>query len=198
MLLYLANAPDFERFLKSWQWRGGMAWIGGQSEFNRVQDLVREIWRGEESGAYVVAKELGLGISPVGGDFGRDKTADEPGLVPTEETRKRSHIYPDWGTGTLIVRLLDLNEHVWMTLLHESRRLAVCRNSPLGGEPAGECPTPYFLKYRPQQEFCSEKCAGSRQKESKRRWWKNNGKQWLDKRRKTKAQKSSAKRSTGE
>lgn len=179
LLVDLAN-ERFPYFLKKWGGRGLMLWLDGEKEFNRVQELVRAVWRGEESGAMVVTKELGLAVPPdwkIDGVLSRSD--DEPNPL------QRSHIYADWDKGTLQLILMELNEHVWMALLQESRHLAICKNSELGGTPGGECSTPYFLKYRPQQEFCSEECAKPRQRETKRRWWDDHGEEWLAKRKRS-------------
>jgi hypothetical protein len=40
---------------------------------------------------------------------------------------------------------------------------------------AGGLPQPlFFLAAKGQQRFCSEKCSGEANKESKRRWWHEN------------------------
>jgi hypothetical protein len=36
------------------------------------------------------------------------------------------------------------------------------------------CREPYFIADKRSQKFCSEKCAGSGNRESKRKWWRNN------------------------
>lgn len=41
-----------------------------------------------------------------------------------------------------------------------------------------DCPTPYFFAKRHTQRYCSEKCAQSAEKETKRRWWSEHGTAW--------------------
>jgi hypothetical protein len=36
------------------------------------------------------------------------------------------------------------------------------------------CPAPYFIATKKWQKFCSEKCAGPANRESKREWWRKN------------------------
>jgi hypothetical protein len=36
-----------------------------------------------------------------------------------------------------------------------------------------DCPAPYFIAVKRWQKFCSEKCAGPANRESKRKWWHN-------------------------
>ena len=35
-----------------------------------------------------------------------------------------------------------------------------------------DCPVPYFIAVKRWQKFCSEKCAGPANRESKRKWWR--------------------------
>lgn len=37
-----------------------------------------------------------------------------------------------------------------------------------------DCPAPYFIASKRSQKYCSEKCAGPAERESKREWWRNN------------------------
>lgn len=37
-----------------------------------------------------------------------------------------------------------------------------------------DCPAPYFIAEKRWQKFCTEKCAGSANRESKRKWWHEN------------------------
>jgi hypothetical protein len=37
-----------------------------------------------------------------------------------------------------------------------------------------DCPAPYFIAVKKWQKFCSEKCAGPANRESKRQWWRDN------------------------
>ena len=39
------------------------------------------------------------------------------------------------------------------------------------------CGEPYFIAVKRWQKFCSEKCAGPANRESKRKWWQEHGKQ---------------------
>lgn len=44
--------------------------------------------------------------------------------------------------------------------------------------PYAECPAPYFFAKRHTQRYCSEKCAQSGEKETKRKWWSEHGTAW--------------------
>jgi len=56
--------------------------------------------------------------------------------------------------------------------------------------PNPECPVPYFLAQRGNQRYCSEVCAQRAERELKKRWWTDHGKEWRQRR----ARKSKARR----
>jgi hypothetical protein len=78
------------------------------------------------------------------------------------------HVNLDAGTVVLLPRTVD--EALWIALLQNYKKLAICENK--------NCQHPYFLRYRPRQIYCSEKCALPSQREFKKRWWDEHGKQW--------------------
>jgi hypothetical protein len=41
-----------------------------------------------------------------------------------------------------------------------------------------DCAAPYFIAAKRDQKYCHTECARPTQRESKRRWWAKNGKQW--------------------
>jgi hypothetical protein len=161
MLLDFVNTrpePDgFARFKAKWEWNGSV------NDFRESQSIVRQTWEGKKPGIEGVQVGLSLGLLGSGGD---DEVPPPP-------------IQVDWKESSLCVAPRNLHDLVWLTLLQHSQRLGVCENH-LKGE---GCPTPYFLKYRPTARFCSEACASTAQRESKRRWWKEHGQEWLEKRR---------------
>ena len=52
-----------------------------------------------------------------------------------------------------------------------------------------DCPAPYFFAKHRAQKFCTEDCALPAQREWKRRWWGNHGREWVRKRAKGPARK---------
>jgi hypothetical protein len=56
-----------------------------------------------------------------------------------------------------------------------------------------DCPAPYFFAVRHSQRYCSEKCAQSGQKASKRKWWTEHGAEWRKRNTREKAKKTSKK-----
>ena len=78
------------------------------------------------------------------------------------------HVNLDAGTVVLLPRTVD--EALWIALLQNYKKLAVCENQT--------CQRPYFLKRAITQRYCSEKCALPSQREFKLRWWNEYGKHW--------------------
>lgn len=60
-------------------------------------------------------------------------------------------------------------------------RMSVCGNP--------QCPAPHFIAARDTQKFCGESCAAPSQKAYKLKWWKEHGKEWARKRKKSRAKK---------
>jgi len=69
------------------------------------------------------------------------------------------------------------------TLLPLSLALGVSKLLPKVGVCANpDCPAPYFLKGRKTQRFCDRPtCAAYGQREHKKNWWKEHGKEWKEK-----------------
>lgn len=53
--------------------------------------------------------------------------------------------------------------------------------------PNRECPAPYFFAKRHSQRYCSEDCAQTAERETKRKWWTENGPAWRKERKKAAA-----------
>lgn len=158
MLVDFANASE-EWFHKHWRrkfvWKDLLTWTDESEGFRRSQEIVRQVWRGTASGGYEVSRHLGLG------EYGSEREAGD------------SPLHIDWKRGTIWFSASDLNEILWFTLLRYSQDLGICGSMKSDKNPRGTCVTPYFIKYRPQQRFCSEDCALPAQREAKRRWWSN-------------------------
>ena len=169
MLVEFANCrPDpaaFLRFKRRWERVSLLKWKGDHEGFLSCQRLVREVWEGKKKGIEWMQVMSGLGIEL--GDY----------IVEEHERIPAPPIAVDWEAGQVVLCPRNLEDLVWLTLLQHSHRLGICATKNDG------CATPYFLKYRPQQEFCSEACALPRQREFKRRWWAEHGKGWERKRR---------------
>lgn len=174
MLLDFANTlPEhagLARFRANWE-RYGLKLGGNEANIFQLQGIVRAMWEGKKKDieGVVVAQSLGL----VGSDGGEEVTPPP--------------IEVDWTGSSLLVAPRMLDDLIWLTLLQHSQRLGVCENHVNGGE----CPTPYFLKYRPQARFCgSQTCVITAQRKSKREWWAEHGPLWLETRRRQKSVRS--------
>jgi hypothetical protein len=165
----LADPTAFERFNKKYERRERsddgsvyiLLWHGDFEYFKFIQAEMRAIWEGRKKGSESMQLNLRLGLL--------ESTEDHQFAPPP--------IRADWRQSSLHVWPNTLADVVWLTLLQHSQRLGICENKD-----AGDCPTPYFLKYRPSTRFCSEACALTAQRESKRRWWREHGHDWLNKR----------------
>lgn len=165
LLLDFANTrkDGFARFDLKWGEKGPRgSWRGGEENFFETQRTVRDAWEGK-AGPQAVAVGLGL----------------LPGL-PAYYDWSMPLLRVNWEEGSLWLSPRDLNEYVWLSLLQYSQRLGICANKDNG------CPTPYFLKSKPNQKYCSDGCALPAQREFKRQWWESHGQQWRRKRAKKK------------
>ncbi|MDE3179055.1 MAG: hypothetical protein KGM47_05275 [Acidobacteriota bacterium] len=161
----------FERFKARWERVDPrLKWSGENKDFLRTQRILREVWEGRKKGieGVQVAASLGLEIGPNG------HWADEGEYVPPQP------LAVDWEAGSLFVIPQSLHDIVWLTLLQHSRQLAICAN--YRNDATNGCQTPYFIRYRPRQKFCSDACALPSQRAFKRDWWSKHGEEWNRKR----------------
>lgn len=174
LLLDLANArpgPEaFARFKRRWE-RYGLPLGGDEGYFRWVQQRLQEVWDGRKAGieGTQVALCLGLRTDEPVLDLDTGRFLDSSGEPPP--------IRVDWSGGRLYLEPRDLMEVAWLTLLCNSRRLAICGNQMNG------CLTPYFLRTKPKQRFCSDACALPTQREHKLKWWREHGRAWRRRRR---------------
>ena len=158
MLRTFANLEPSEEqvdaFTERWSY-GAWPWIGGIEVFRETQRLVREIWRGKQEGSEGQIVRMGL-ASARGENFPQ---------LPIDVA---------WDEGGLVLRTRDLNDMVWLTLLQNGRRLAVCQNP--------ECKAPFFIRYKRDQKYCSVACGMPARLESNRLWWARHGREWREQR----------------
>ena len=169
------HSEDLEkRFVSKWRERTGRDWysgtgreVGGEPNPLKVQQVVRELWEGKYEGYedQAIAQGLSLGVP-----------RQEEGFVDTSQLL----FNVNWREGVIWAYPRDLGDYVWLSLLQHSQRLAVCANKDNG------CPSPYFIRKKKGQKFCSDGCAAPSQREFKRKWFQEHGeewrKQWLSKR----------------
>jgi hypothetical protein len=162
--------PDaFKRFEDEWSEKLGRPWYmgtgreaGAMTDPGEVQSLVREIWEGEKQGYEGAIVERGLSL-----------------LVPRQEEGWFDTIQQlfrvQWDEGVVWASPRDLGDYVWFSLLKYSQQLGICANKD------NECPTPYFIRKKPNQKFCSEACALPSQREFKKQWFREHGDEWRKK-----------------
>ncbi len=64
--------------------------------------------------------------------------------------------------------------------------------------PNPSCPAPYFIAKKGRQKYCSDACALPAQRQFKKSWWAEHGKEWRQKRKAKQARKSKRAKKGGE
>ena len=150
----IPNLPN--RFLHMWQ---------------RRQDL-REVWRGNSA---KLKAFLSPGVPPeelspeeLNAYVSKDEsdTAGEWAWPPQVEL--------DWQRSQFVYLPRTQFQRAVYELFRQSAFAKVCANP--------DCPAPYFVAHKTAQRYCMNECAQVFQREWKRRWWKERGKQWRRKR----------------
>jgi hypothetical protein len=165
-----SHPEDLYRFDVKWRERCVWGWNESVQPITEVQQEVRSVWEGKDDGALRVS--LGLGLIYPRRDF-------DPNYVDTSKTL----LQVNWQEGFLWAMPRDLNDYVWLSLLRYSRQLAICANRE------GGCPTPYFIRKKASQKYCSDACALPAQQAFKRQWWNEHGEAWRQERLKEKSRK---------
>ena len=81
-----------------------------------------------------------------------------------------NYIVPDWRRSGFRYEPHTIFQAAVYELLKHSRQARVCANP--------DCPATYFLAVDHRQKFCSEDCTRPSQREWRRKWWEQHGKQW--------------------
>jgi hypothetical protein len=155
-----------KRFVSKWREKTGLGWysgtgreVGGEPNPLKVQQVVRKLWEGKYEGLQDQAIAQGLSLT---------MPRQEEGFVDTSQLL----FHVNWKGGFIWASPRDLGDYVWLSLLQHSQRLAVCENKENG------CPSPYFIRKKKGQKFCSEECAAPSQREFKRKWFREHGEEW--------------------
>lgn len=140
---------------------------------------LEQIWRGGESEPYL---EIMLGARPT------PKVED---LLPEEVAAARLSSIPpkefalDWTTGSIRYQGgCDFQRALYL-LFQESWRARFCE----------KCGAAYIAN-REGQKYCSTDCSEEMQREVKRKWWTEHGKEWRDAKNKAEAKKKGSKGGT--
>jgi hypothetical protein len=179
------SLEGFIRFTKRFGWldiHGGSDcysnWLYRHRRFCQYWE-----WNGQESEWDGLAAELTEHLlAAVRQEVEPDTMYTIGGVFAVSESAVRFELHGH----KLVPRLVpgSLWQHL-LTLLADEQlgRLRICENS--------ECPAPYFIARRADQQFCGSDCAGL---VAKRRWWQEHGKEWRKKRRKSKKVKKKVRR----
>jgi len=174
--------PDgLDRFARKWTDRLGATgwWNERVQDIAKAQQTVRAVWEGKSQGDQAVS--VGLGLIAPRQDYRQEYDA---GYIDTSMVL----FHVNWEGGYIWARPRDMNDYVWLSLLHCSKQLAICANRE------GGCPTPYFIRIKANQKFCSDECAAPAQRAFKQQWWSEHGEEWRQQRLKLKSRKQSARK----
>jgi hypothetical protein len=139
----------FIAFKKKWNPQGP-EWLGSLRDFRIIQQRVRELWE----------RRLDATNHNIAGYLGLLPDKDDEYLI-------QPPFWVDSANCRIVVLPQYLNELIWLVALQHFRDLGVCENHTK----SQDCPSPYFIKYRPNARFCSEACASTAKREAKLRWW---------------------------
>jgi len=157
MLVEFVNMePDLSKFVPKWGGIFGLSW--SQFDIKSTQRIIRSLWQGKKAGIEGFQIGLSLGLNPPNYAEGHEPMIQPPLIV-------------DFRAGGFRVIPRDLEQLIWLVLLQHSRHLGVCQNKK---SPGYGWPHPYFIKYRPEQKYCCDRCAAPAKREAKRQWWNRN------------------------
>jgi hypothetical protein len=153
--------------------------LWGSSDARLVQDFVN--WRSEPEAILKFAKQFGpiWGFRKPGREFGYSfsgwkRRQDMVRTLWRGAGSAGTVIPPDHGALVYEDGRLVLAPYTLFTFL--CMELATCPSARLRICDVPGCPTPYFVaRHDLRTKFCSTACAGTRQREWKRIWWKENG-----------------------
>lgn len=118
-----------------------------------LRDTLREIWRAPDARA----KEWGL--FRISQDF---FLRGYPDMIQRSASNGTDFLL-SWEAPTRTEQFL-------LELLKWADFLRYCANP--------DCAAPYFIAAKRRQKYCHTECAKPTQRESKKRWWAKNGRQW--------------------
>jgi hypothetical protein len=156
MLLDLANLPD-----EGWP-QFHRRYLGVYIPWPSNEDLVnwrlwlRQVWKGEDD------RDVRFALAA----WTREATRHDRQSWVFDASRTPYAVRPNY-------KILALSLAVGTSELLS--KMAVCQNPG--------CPQPYFLRSRKTQRFCDRPaCSTYGQREHKKNWWKEHGKEWKEKR----------------
>lgn len=135
----------------------------------RRREALRRIWCGDsEMLAMLLVPEVAPEEAPQNEREAYIEKTDTDGRPI--ELAKPLPITFDWQRGQITYKPQTEFQSALYALFRQSRLAKVCANS--------DCPARYFVARKTSQEYCSDGCAKVFQREWKRQWWANHGKEW--------------------
>ena len=123
----------------------------------QMREALREIWSGNSD---KLTEVLLPSLDEIYAD------PDPEGLWPPQ-------LKVDWRRGEFVYKPRNLFQGAVYELFRRSLLAKVCANQ--------DCLAPYFIAGKTAQRYCSDGCAQVFQREWKRRWWKEKGTKWRQK-----------------
>jgi len=150
----------------------------------RLSELVREIWRGLPEGAanllvFLVIDDvtdaLQVAIASRQAPLPDDRTKhilEKLEAVPARLLQTRLRL--DWTRqGRFAYQAATPFQKALLLLWSKSSLAKVCKNP--------DCPAPFFIARRVQQQYCGDECAAPFRLEAKMNWWNKVGKERREK-----------------
>lgn len=156
MLLDLANLPDdrWPQFHRRYR-RVYIPWPSDEDLVN-WRLWLRQVWKGEDD------RDVRFALAA----WTREATRDNRQSWVFDASQAPYAVRPNY-------KILALSLAVGTSELLS--KMAVCQDP--------KCPQPYFLKSRKTQRFCERPaCSAYGQREHKKNWWKEHGKEWKENR----------------
>lgn len=135
----------------------------------RLRGLLAETWRAPT----VLVRQICL-VRTVGRYLDTDeepRNVDRPGLLYEEDYWVKQEVSRVDAFTLVLLRAFNLVD-----------LMRYCPNP--------SCPAPYFIAKKGRQKYCSEVCALPAQRQFKKSWWAEHGKEWREDRKAKQAQKS--------
>jgi len=164
MLIDFANCSAEEEGFKWFKRRwvrphvDGLEWLGGFKEFQIVKSIVQRIWEGKLlTGDTQVLMYLGF--------------------IPFDDsdTTRWPPVHVDLKLGEISLRAKNFTQLILITAIQNSHRMGFCSNHD---RPEIGCITPCFIKYRPNDRYCSSDCGAPARRVAKKKWWDEHGEDW--------------------
>jgi hypothetical protein len=156
---------------------------GAEHDVKLLSKCVQEIWRGLPEGAgqllvFLVIDDLtdALQVAIASRQFQTDDTTARilKTLGTISASALQARLRPDWTRqGRFRYEAATPFQKALYLLWAKSSLVKVCKNP--------DCPAPFFVARRVQQQYCGDECAAPFRLEAKMKWWNSVGRQRREK-----------------